>query len=382
MKIFVQDRVSFKTPQTAREYSAEGFLKVPGRVAKTGVQTYTRRELGLDGNPGDTVVVYRPESEVFSEDSLASYDGIDLTILHPKELVNTKNYKETSVGVVRGKGRRDGDFVVVDMIFKDAEAIARVEQDGYVELSGGYTAEYVAMDGIAPCGTAYQYEQHGILMNHVASLPVNSARAGRKARLFDQLHQPEGIKMKTVTLDSGRTVEIQDEAVALLVTDAIERLKESLKVTQATADEAKADSERKQAKIDAMEEENEKKKGETSDSVIASRIAEITAVTDKAKEIESAYVADSIDPVAIMRGVLTTARPTVDWAAKSDEYVSAAFDMAHENAKAGVSGKSAAQQRQIAADAANGIQQPTGDAKPTAYSAYKDRMTNTQAESK
>lgn len=369
-RLYVQDRTAYKV--TDREYTPEGFLRVPGRAAKVGVQTYTRRELSLDGNPNDTVVVYRPESQVFSDASLASYEGIDLTILHPKELVNSKNYKATSVGVVIGKGRRDGDFVVADMIFKDAEAISRIEKDGYVELSGGYTAEYVAMDGIAPCGTAYQYEQRDIVMNHVASLPVNSARAGRKARIFDT--QPMGNNMKTVVLDSGRTVEVQDEAVAMLLTDSFVRLKATADEAVDKAKEAKAEADRKQAKIDAMEEDAEKKKGETSDAIVADRIAQITAVKDKAKDISPEYTADSIDPVSIMRGVLTTTRATVDWAKKSDEYVIASFDIAHEFAKSGTSDKADAQKRQLAQDGANGVKE-LADKNQTARDKYVTRMT-------
>ena len=48
-RVFVQDRQTYKT--THREYTDEGFLRAPGRVAKTGIQKYLRRELGLDGNP-------------------------------------------------------------------------------------------------------------------------------------------------------------------------------------------------------------------------------------------------------------------------------------------------------------------------------------------
>lgn len=376
-KLYIQDRQTYKV--THREMTEEGFMRVPGRVAKTGTQKYLRRELGLDGNPNEEIIVYRPPEEVFKAESLDTYNVADVSVLHPSKLIDASTYKGVSVGVVSGSGRQDGDFVVCDLVIKDADAIKKV-QDGLVELSAGYTAEYFDEKGVAPDGTSYDYVQRDIRINHVALVP--SARAGRQARLYDEKPNPKGKTMHKVVLDSGRSVEVQDEAIAALVSESIGRLQATADAAKKEAKDAKDEAERKQAKIDAMEEENEKKKGETSDSVIASRIAEITAVTDKAKEIESAYVADSIDPVAIMRGVLTTARPTVDWAAKSDEYVSAAFDMAHENAKAGVSGKSAAQQRQIAADAANGIQQPTGDAKPTAYSAYAARMTNTQAEKK
>lgn len=366
-RVFVQDLQSYKT--TSREITPEGFLLVPGRVAKTGTQQYLRRELGLDGNPNEVVTVYRPEAEVFSDASLSSYDGIDLTVFHPKELVNPKNYKETSVGVVKGKARRDGDFVVADLLFKDQTAIDRIAKDGFVELSAGYTAEYVAIDGVAPDGTPYQYEQRGILLNHVASLPVNSARAGRQARIFDT--NPERKTMRVVNLDSGRTVEFQDDAVAQLVEDSIARLTKQVQDAQKAKDEAEAEAEKAKAKADAKEEEAEEAKKATSDAAIQARIAEIVAVKDKAAAIDSAYVADGVDTLAIMRGVLTAVRPTIDWASKSADYVQAAFDMAHESAKEGKSVKNGQQLRQIAQDAAAGVTQP---AQESAAEAYKKRF--------
>src|SRR5690606_12820218 len=124
MKIFVQDKATFKT--TARTYTDAGFLMVPGRVSRIGTQKYLRKELGLDGDPNATVTVYRPAEEVFNQDSLASFDGADVTVMHPGELVNAKNYRKTSVGLIRGAGRPDGDFVVADLIVKDADAIKMI----------------------------------------------------------------------------------------------------------------------------------------------------------------------------------------------------------------------------------------------------------------
>lgn len=370
-KLYIQDRQTYQVTQ--RVYTDEGFLRVPGRVAKTGTQEYLRRELGLEGNPNETVVVYRPEEEVFNENSLSTFDGADITVSHPSELVNAKNFKATSVGVVRGTGRRDGDFVVADLIVKDEAAIKSIEA-GTSELSAGYTAEYFDEKGVAPNGVSYDYVQRDIRINHVALVPT--ARAGRQARLFDEKPHPKGTTMKSVVLDSGRSVEFQDEAIAALVSESIERLIKTADAAKESEKEAKDEAEREKARADAAEEEAAKKKGETADSVIAERIAQITEVKDKAKEIEASYVADGIDTMAIMRGVMSNVRPTKDWAAQSDEYVRASFDLAHENAKAGVSDKSAAQKRQIAADGAADLTLVAGDSKKTPHQLYKERMLN------
>lgn len=370
MKIFVQDRVTYKA-ETARRFNDKGYLIVPGRAAKTGTQVYLRKELQLDGNPNDPVVVYRSPEEVFKPESLATYNNADVTFLHPTKMVDSESYSQISKGDVNGAGVPDGDYVLLpEIVVKDKATIDKVLA-GTVELSAGYTAEYVPSKGVTSDGVAYEYEQRDIVINHVAFVP--SARAGRNARIFDQ--QPQGNTMNKVTLDAGRTVEIQDEAVALLVTDAITRLQTALDAETKAKDEANAKADKAQAKADAMEEEAEKKKGETSDAVIAERLKQITEVTDKAKEIDAKYVADSIDPVVIMRGVLKATRDGVDWASKSDDYVKASFDIAHEHAKSGTSQNNAGQLRQIAQDGANGV--TTQDAKTTtARDAYITRMTD------
>lgn len=346
-RLFIQDRQTYKTSQ--REYTDEGFLRVPGRVAKTGTQQYLRKELGLDGNPNEIVTVYRPPEEVFSADSLATYNAADITVLHPKKLVDSTTFKDTTAGVVASQGRQDGDFVVCDLIVKDAQAIKQIES-GLVELSAGYTAEYHHEPGVTADGVEYEYVQRDIRINHIAIVPT--ARAGRQARIFD--NQAQGKAMKVVVLDAGRKVEIQDEAVATLVEDSISRLQAALDAANKAKDEAEAEAEKQKAKADAKEEEAEEAKKMATDAAISARIAEIVAVKDKAAVIDSTYTADGVDTMAIMRGVLASVRPTIDWASKSDAYVQAAFDMAHETAKEGGSVKNADQLRKIAADAAAG----------------------------
>lgn len=363
-RVFVQDRQTYKP--THREYTDEGFLRVPGRVAKTGTQQYLRRELGLDGDPNAVVTVYRPPEEVFSAGSLATYNAADITVYHPKQLVNSKTFKDTTSGVVASKGRQDGDFVVCDLLIKDADAIKQVES-GLAELSAGYTAEYVEEKGVTADGVEYDFVQRDIRINHVALVPT--ARAGRQARIFD--HDQKEITMSKVTLDSGREVEVQDAATALLISDTIDRLRKQVTDAEKAKDEAEAKAEKAEAKADMKEEEAEKAKKETSDAAITARIAEIVAVKDKAAVIDSAYTADGVDTLAIMRGVLKGIRSTVDWDSKSQDYVQAAFDMAHEAAKEGKSVKNAEQLRKIAADGAAGATQTPAK---SAADAYKERF--------
>ena len=370
-RVFVQDRQTYKV--TSREITPEGYLIAPGRAAKTGVQQYLRKELELkDGNPNDIVNVYRPPEEVFKQSYLDSFNGAVITYLHPKKLVDSDSYQAVTKGNINSPGVQDGDFVKVNLVIQDKATIKRVE-NGDAELSTGYTAEYHPEPGVTADGVAYEYVQRDMRVNHVAVLPVNSARAGRQARIFD--NQPKGNTMKVVVLDAGRKVEIQDEAVATLVEDSISRLQTALDAANKAKDEAEAKAEKAEAKADMKEEEAEKAKKDTSDAAITARIAEIVSVKDRAAVIDSAYVADGVDTLAIMRGVLTAVRPNMAWADKSADYVQAAFDMAHESAKEGKSVKNAAQLSKMTAD---GVAQATKVQTSDAYAEYCKRMQSNE----
>ncbi|EGR4442613.1 DUF2213 domain-containing protein [Vibrio cholerae] len=183
--------------QSARTYTPEGFLKVSGRAAKTGIQEYFAHELGLtDREPNAVVRVMRFPAEVFSQSALDSYIGVDITIEHPCEFVNSQNFKSSSVGLVT-KAKRDGDFVLVDMIVKDQSAIDAIHS-GKVELSAGYQCHYEP----APQGASYDFIQRDIRVNHLAI--TNSARGGSQVRLADSDALVVDTSAKRKYLDSNQ----------------------------------------------------------------------------------------------------------------------------------------------------------------------------------
>ena len=76
----LSDNISVREP--------EGYLfclNVP--VARTGYQDYWPEELGL-GTGSDLIKVFRPEEEVFSEATMASFEGMPITDDHPEEGVD------------------------------------------------------------------------------------------------------------------------------------------------------------------------------------------------------------------------------------------------------------------------------------------------------
>lgn len=378
MKCTVFDRAGYRITQ--REYTDEGFLKVPGRVARTGIQEYLARELGLDGDPNRIVRVYRPEGEVFNDASLSTYDGATVTNDHPKELVTARNYKAVSVGEVRGAGRRDGEFVVCDLIIKDQKTIDDINA-GKCELSAGYTAEYVHGPGQTADGQDYEYTQRNIIINHQAV--VTKARAGGNARVFD--HNPGGNTMPVlITTDSGRSVDVADPANAQVVADAFDRL-----LKRATDAESKAD--KAQASADSANEKLAEALKASSDEAINARVTIIGTTQALARKVAGEdFTCDSLDVIEIKRAALVKALPKRDWANKSAGYVEAAFDAESDkdeeeekdedgNPKPktpiGDAATLLAQLAQLAKDGAT-TTTATADAKPSAYERHKQSLAS------
>ena len=153
----------------------EGYLicrDVP--IARTGEMTYLSSELGLEG-PDRPVTVYRDPADVFDPDALASFEGKDVTAGHPAENVGPVNHAAYSRGHVQDV-RREGNFVIADLLVKDACLISDIRNGVVREVSCGYNCVYTPLaDG--------RYKQTGIRGNHVAVVP--RGRAGREVAIQD-----------------------------------------------------------------------------------------------------------------------------------------------------------------------------------------------------
>jgi len=372
VRLTLNDRASYKP--TSREYTPEGYLRVPGRVARAGIQQYLARDLGItDRNPADVINVYRPPSEVFSGDSMATYTDVDVVNDHPEEMVNSESFARVSVGHVSGPATRDGDFILANLVIKDKSAIAAVES-GKAELSAGYEAEYEHSPGVTEDGEKYEYLQRDIKINHVAL--VDKARAGQRARLFD--NKPEG-EMPQITLD-GRTVEVADSSTATLITDIFDRKNKEIATLTADMSEMEKKRDKAQAEKDMAEEELEKKKKESSDAAISERLSEVVKVVNDSKRVAGAdFTHDGVDVMSIKRAAMAKVRDSVDWPNKSDAYVSASFDMAME-AKEKES-EDEDEEKKKAKDSLSGLANDMDvggkkSEKPTPKQAFSDGITN------
>jgi len=178
----VLDRSTIHAPGElgkSRRLTPEGFLLCEGvAIARTGTQVYHKSELPLDAGPDGNITVVRTPEEVFSPTAMASFEGKPVTMDHPDEFVNPKNWKKVEVGTVhnvrRGEGIED-DYLIADLLIKDADAIEHVNRRK-PEISCGYSSEY---DQTVP-GRAKQTD---IVGNHVAL--VDRGRAGSRCAIRD-----------------------------------------------------------------------------------------------------------------------------------------------------------------------------------------------------
>lgn len=312
--------------------TADGYLVADVRCARTGIQQYLARDVGL---PGDGVVnVYRPEAVVFDKASLATFAGKPVTINHPAEPVTSENWRALAVGDIGTEIARDGEYVRVPMKLMDAAAIKLVEA-GTRQVSMGYTTGISIEDGVAPDGTPYQAVQTGpIRINHLAI--VAAARGGSNLRIGDGADHwgaspftPDGkdIGMADTPM---KTVVLGDQAVQIAAADA--QIAEAYKAAtakqiadaKAAHDAALAAKDKelaaKDAQIDGL------KAKVVDGAALDALVAERSSLIAKAKAIAPAVVTDGKSAAEIKKAVVVAMRGP-DAAEKSTHYIDAAFDL-------------------------------------------------------
>jgi len=159
---------------------ADGRLAATAKFARAGCYIYSGHEVGRPDL--HAVTVYRPESEVFAADAMASFAHKTITVGHPPEGVTADNWKNHAAGWSEGKVVRDGEYIEIPLMLADAAAVAAYDA-GTRELSAGYSCDLVWGDGVAPDGTRYAAKQTSIRGNHIAL--VAQGRAGSACRIGD-----------------------------------------------------------------------------------------------------------------------------------------------------------------------------------------------------
>jgi len=181
MTTIFRDKLQTRTSQ--RRITDEGYMDLPARIGRIGVQTYLAGELELtDRDPSEVVGIFRPAEEVFDAESLASFELQPVTDGHPPERVTSRNNKKYSVGTSYGKVTHDETYVNASLRITDKTMIDKIGS-GKVEVSNGYTADLELVDGETEAGVKYVGIQRNIRGNHIAV--VKRGRAGRNVKLSD-----------------------------------------------------------------------------------------------------------------------------------------------------------------------------------------------------
>lgn len=309
---------SLKKPET----TPEGFWRVWGRLARTGVQEYRRAD-------GSACKELRTPSDVRA--SLPGFSLAPLTNQHPPSMLTPDNAKQYVAGAV-GDAKFDGKWVTAPITVYDAELIESIKA-GRVQVSAGYSCELMDESGEYE-GAHYDCRQTAIKINHVAI--VNTARAGEEARirldgtdaatgefLPTENHmigselQREDNRMHTFRLD-GIEVQVADANQQTLIERAIKNAQEAARKDEsdkaaksATEIQAKLDVE--SAKLKALQEKHDALSAD-----IPAKAKALAELMDNArKHLGENFKADGGE-VSWKRDIIKRVLPKLDGVDKAD----------------------------------------------------------------
>ena len=256
-----------KTTQAAtqRTITKDGFLVVPATISKVGVFDYLATELGLKEDGIKKVA--RTEKSLFSDETIKSFENATLTVGHPKDGVNAKNWKQLSVGVVRNV-KRVGDELTAEAWIYDEQAIKTVQEHGVEQLSCGYDCNII-QSSVKDA----DFEMSPMIGNHVAI--VAKGRCGGTVKLADEERTVMGKTAKFLDAFLGAFgIKLSDEQKKQIEEDE-ETGKEGEKATKA---EKPTEPKEKQSEPEDKKEEEVNK--EEYEKKLAAKDAEIQQLKD------------------------------------------------------------------------------------------------------
>lgn len=272
----------FSAKVTPRKDS-NGFLLVDSTPTRSGVFIYKD---SLGNQWGEL----RHPDDVFSKETLDSLNLIPYTVQENHvALFTTKDARNKTYGFTSNDAERVDNFARVGIKITDEAEINAVERKDSLELSAGYKCDVINESGVFD-GLEYNKRQRNIRYNHVAR--VSNARGGETCRIrldsesaiygieADRIDSEDvsktkhgesimtmvkrkipAVEVKDFRLDSD-PVEIPAEYEG--VVDRFEKRQEAfetaLKERESKLDSMDEELTKKQARIDALEKENEEVK--------------------------------------------------------------------------------------------------------------------------
>lgn len=306
---------------SSRVITPEGYLIAEVVLCRTGIQEYHSSELqGAQGEPR-IIRVYRPASEVFAPEAIASFRLKPFCNGHGA-MIDTGNIKQYQAGTISDNLWRAGDSLVGRVIITDQLTINAI-RGGKTQVSCGYDADYDWTPGLTPDGVGYEAVQRNIRGNHLAL--VDEGRCGCQCAIKDGSNKLENEKLKDMEEMPPAVVPDLSTQIATLIT-MMQALTEKVdKIAGAEMAEGEVPTE-----------------GEMTGEVITPDMAEIKAddpeaattdgllrVYDEAKALVGAGVKiTGSNAKQIKAAALKIKYPSASFDGKSYAYLSARFDAA------------------------------------------------------
>lgn len=321
-----EKRIDFIGKLDGRTVLGDGSVRYTARLTRTGVFDY-----------GDHKELRVPE-EVFKQQSIDSFKGLTVTVGH-RAFIDPENWREHSSGHTGDDVHQDGDFLVSSVVVKDKSVIAKIDRKELVELSMGYVVNLDATPGVTADGEKYDSIQRDIVGNHAALGPLNWGRAGTSVRLLDGAAYagPMTTPAQRIDAPAATHTDAADLAASRADNEAVRKERDTARTERdAAAKRADtAEAERDAAKKAADEAKSAleaaiKNANEKSDAAVTARIE----LLDAARGIlgkDFAFAGTSDKDVRIAALAKVDAKLALD--GKSDDYITARFDLAVESVK-------------------------------------------------
>jgi hypothetical protein len=311
------------------ERTPQGGLVVPAFLTRAGVFEY-------DQPDGRVIREWRPSSEVFHKDTLATLPNATLTNTHPSEHVNPANFKKHVVGHVETDSvKTSGDKIAARLVVQDGRTIRDLGVGRRREVSCGYHCDVDEKSGVVPegepdAGMPYDRVQRSIRYNHVALVDDGRAGPDVRLRLDSKGNQTDsGEETMKVEVIDGVDYEVGTPAH----TDAVKRRSDAAeKQRKDAADTQRALAEAKK-RADAAEERAKKAQVALVEATSAQRLDHAVAVRGAIIRSATAmfgreFKADGMSEQAIKIAAVRKLAPQLKLDGKGGDYVNGLFRMA------------------------------------------------------
>lgn len=302
------------------ELTSEGWIVDRPVITRAGIFNY-------HDSKGKIVREYRPDEEVFNQDSLNSLRAIPITDGHRGIVTSESELDGLVVGSVMSPGEKaDEHNVVADIVIHNVKKIGARR-----DLSLGYRCRVDETPGDWN-GKPYDQVQRSIRYNHLAV--VHKGRAGN-ARLrldsdelvsFETEDDMADVALAKVRLDSGLEYSAAPEVVVHIST-----LNDKIKDVQTRLDKAEAERDTAKSALETVKQDHLKALGQER-AKAKSRVV----LEDKAKQLSLKFDAeiDTMTDRDIKMAIVRQLGNNLNFTDRSDDYVDSAYDLAVANADA------------------------------------------------